>query len=167
MHIVSGPWYAYPTWRKHERTIWLDRCYYKGDPDHVSLGWARPDGGRTFVVGEGKESPVPKPAKTGDKTIFLADYQGPVEQADTVRLHPAEQTYTQPLVDAIAEHDHAIGYDTTALVTAGLMGLSVECRSPTSIMAMSNWLEVLPWADWHYTEIESGEAWETLLQQLP
>lgn len=81
-------------------------------------------------------------------------------------MHPAEVRPAESLGEALARHDVAIGYRTTALVTAALMGLRIDCRDPENIMARPDWLELLPWADWHYTEIESGEAWEHLLSSL-
>lgn len=123
-------------------------------------------GGRDFTAGEGRPGPVPAPAKLGTRSIFLADYEGPVEPADTVRPHPARERPGEPLEAALARHDVAIGYDTTALVTAALMGLRTVCRSETNIMARPDWLELLPWADWHGSEIASGACWDHLRQAI-
>lgn len=162
IHVISGPHYAKQTWLDHPRVILLDRCFYKGDPEHVSLGWMKSDGTRTYAAGIGRESLRREDRGAREGTIFLADYNGPLEQADTIRLHPARENNTESLHDALCRHATAIGYLTTALVTAGLLGLEVICRDERSIMAQPNWLELLPYADWHLKEIASGEAWEHL-----
>lgn len=166
IHIVSGPHYAASYWASHKRTILLDRCYYMGNPDNVSLGWIKPNGGRQFIAGSGRKSPDIKPNRARSGRIFLADYNGPVETADTVRLHPGRSCGQPGLIDELRRHRVAIGYRTTALVTAALEGLEIECKDDRNILAEPNWLELLPYADWHKTEIESGEAWQHLLQSL-
>lgn len=159
IHVVLGPHYAKKQWLGYE-TILLDRCYYKGDPEHVSLGWMRSDGGRTFRIGNcgGRIPPEIKDGPDRGGSIFLADFDGPVESADTIRHHPAREKSSDGLIDALRRHRVAIGYQTTALVTAGLEGLKVVCKDDRNIMHESNWQELLPWADWHWSEIESGEA---------
>jgi hypothetical protein len=152
IHVVLGPHFA-KRYHLNHRTILLDRCYYRGDPEHVSLGWLNPDGGRTFHKGEGRTPPKQKPIKTGDKTLFLADWRGPVEAADTVRYHPAQHKATETLQDAISRHDIAIGYGTTALVEAALEGLQIVCKDPRHILNQPDWLELLPYADWGYDEL--------------
>ena len=174
IHIVSGNHYAKDIWTGHPRTIWLDKRLYKEGPKpdgmvsdpFVSLGWLNAIGGRDFAEGTGKEYPICKPQKHGKRSIFLADYQGKIEPADTVRRHHLEETYTETLEEALSRHDIAIGYMTTALVKAGLEGLKVVCKDPRSIMHQPNWLKLLPYADWHFSEIESGEAWEHLRHAL-
>jgi hypothetical protein len=169
VHIVSGPHYAKNVWQGHPRTVLLDRAYYHEERsgrwasmDWVSLGWLRPDGGRSFRKGCGRTPPTIEERPASGGTIFLADYGGPVEAADTVRRHPAEQQSTESLRAALRRHRTAIGYQTTALVTAALAGLEVVCKDARNILARCDWLELLPYADWHWTEIESGEAWEHL-----
>ena len=165
IHIVSGPHYAKYRWIGSP-AILLDRAYYKTGPKPVgmfsmpcvSLGWLRPDGGRYFIEGFGREPPVIKEPKTTGGTIFLADYDGPIEMADEIRFHPANKNSNESLLDVLRRHKTAIGYQTTALVTAALEGLSIICKDPRNIMYESNWLNLIPYADWHYTEIESGEA---------
>ncbi len=172
VHIVSGPHFAKSHWLDHPRVILLDRAYYHDDPPDtwhsmpwVSVGWMNKNGGRDFKQGTGR--PVPEIRENhGEGTIFLADYSGPIEEADTVRLHPDDCRYDEPLVDVLRRHRTAIGYNTTALALAGLEGLDVICKSKTSIMSQPNWLQLLPYADWHYSEIQNGELWEHLLQEL-
>lgn len=162
MHVVLGPHYAKNAWLGHERVILLDRAYYRGDPEHVSLGWMRADGGRHFRVGAGREAPAIEPRPTEGGTIFLADFGGPIEAADTVRRHPAEEAPTESLRDALRRHRKAVGYRTTALVAAALAGLEIVCKDAANILWEPNWLELLPYADWHWSEIESGAVWDHL-----
>jgi len=131
------------------------------DP-YVSLGWLNKEGDRDFVIGTNRPALEIKPLKMGNRTIFLADYMGTVEMADTIRYHPAQKTETEPLLDALARHDIAIGYSSTALITAAIEGLQIVCKDESYILNRSNWKDILPYADWHYSEIESGEAWEHL-----
>jgi len=130
--------------------------------DWVSIGWLRPDGGRRFRVGSGRAVPVIESRPDTGGTIFLADYGGPIEQADTVRRHPAEEASGETLHAALRRHRTAIGYGTTALVSAALAGLEVICKDARNIVSELNWLELLPYADWHWSEIENGDALEHL-----
>ena len=114
----------------------------------------RNDGGRVFNCGIGREPPNRKDRESEIGTIFLADYAGPIESADTVRLHPSRKSDPEPLLDALHRHARAIGYSTTALVTAAIEGLEITCKDPRNIMYEPNWLELLPYADWHYSEID-------------
>lgn len=120
--------------------------------------------GRRFALGSGREPPVAKDRRDNRRTLFLADFDGPVEAADTIRLHPARERSIEGLLDAIRRHGVAIGYGTTALATAGLEGLEVICKDPGSVMYHENWIELLPYADWHYTEIENGDLWAHLIE---
>jgi len=166
IHVVSGPHFAKHFWLDHPNTILLDRCYYRGNPEHVSFGWLNNQGSRDFIVGAGRPRPGILDNASGDKTIFLADYQGAIEDADTVRLHPLDGKYDKSLLESLREHKFAIGYNTTALVTAAIEGLNVTCLSKNSIMSQENWLDLLPYADWHMSEIESGELWDHLRLSL-
>lgn len=173
VHIVSGPHYAKRYWLDHPKTLLIDRAYHPNkqiksgqwvSEDYVSVGWMNKDGGRDFRKTESRGS-YSIQHQAGDKgTIFLKDYGGPEAMADTVRLHPAEKQYPESLEDALKRHKTAIGFRTTALVKAGLMGLDIVCLDKQNIMAQPDWLELLPSADWHYSEIQSGEAWEFLCQ---
>ena len=170
VHIVSGNHYAKVAWRGHPRTIWVDKRFYKEGPKpdgmksdpYVSLGWLTEMGGRDFQVGTGKRVPDVKPRKMGNRSIFLAEYGGHIDEADTIRLHPMAETPSETLEEALSRHDIAIGYTSTALVQAALEGLRIDCRDPDGVMNKPNWLQLLPYVDWHYTEIESGEAWAHL-----
>lgn len=147
----------------------LDCAYYHDEKsgrwhstDWVSLGWMREDGGRRFRAGSGRTPPrvEGRPAEGG--TIFLADFGGVIEPADTVRRHPADEVPKEPLRAVLRRHRTAIGYQTSALVTAALAGLEIVCKDRRNILSEPDWLELLPYADWHWSEIESGEAWEYL-----
>ena len=173
MHIVSGPHYAKHRWQGHPQTILLDRAYYHEEKsgkwasmDWVSLGWLNGKGGRDFVEGVGRTPPEIKDNAGKDGVIFLADYDGPLEKADTVRFHPIQAKHPKSLLESLHEHKTAIGYNTTALVTAALEGLDIVCRSEQNIMHQANWLNLLPFADWNYSEIEKGEAWGHLALSL-
>jgi len=130
--------------------------------DWVSLGWMNKDGGCDYKEGEGRKKPYTLKFYRPERTIFLADYNGTVEDADVVRLHPDNKKYDKTLKYDLIRCSKAIGYQTSALVQAGLLGLEIDCRDKTNIMYQDNWLELLPYADWHYSEIQSGEAWEHL-----
>jgi hypothetical protein len=168
VHIVSGPHYAKSVWQGHPRTVLLDCAYYHDgktcwhSTDWVSLGWMREDGGRRFRAGTGRTPPEIEARPTEGGTIFLADFGGVIEPADTVRRHPDEEKPREPLRAALRRHRKAIGYRTTALVAAALAGLEIVCKDARNILWEREWLELLPYADWHWSEIESGEAWEHL-----
>lgn len=172
IHIVSGPHYAANWWQGHDNVIMIDRELYHPDPPDcynsmpwVSVGWLRADGSRHWYSTGGKKLPLvfDKPATGG--TIFLADYNGPYEKADTVRLHPAERPEKEPLGLVLRRHTTAIGYRTSALVKAGLHGLDIICKDKRSIMSEKNWLELLPYADWNVTQFKTGELWNHLSQR--
>lgn len=174
IHIVSGPHYAKNEYVGHENTILLDRAYWHElksgkwvSMDYVSLGWMRRDGGRRFRTnGTNRVRPVITNQAAQSGTIFLADYGGTIEEADTVRRHPGDGNETESLDAALKRHKTAIGYTTTALIRAGLYGLDVICRDRRSIMYEPNWLDLLAYTDWKYSEIESGDAWEHLKNDI-
>ena len=168
VHIVSGPHYAFDYWKDHPKVILLDRALWHQEKpekwhsmDWLSVNWVK-NGKKLFRSGSGRKSPEPKTGNTGSGCVFLADYNGSMEQADTIRLHPERETNQEPLLDCLHRHARAIGYNTTALITAALEGLETECLDPDNIMSQPNWLELLAYSDWHYSEIESGELWDHL-----
>lgn len=126
--------------------------------DWVSLGWMNSDGGRDFKAGSGREPCQCKDGANNERSIFLADYNGTLEQADTIRLHPANNQDQPEIVKVLRDHGVAIGYQTSALVTAGLEGLKIICKDKRNIMYNDNWLELLPYADWHYSEMDKAIA---------
>ena len=147
-----------------DRALWhQDKPDKWHSMDWVSAGWVE-NGRKLFRVGCGRKPPKPKNGNAGRGSIFLADYDGSVEQADTIRLHPLRKANEEPLLDCLHRHSRAIGYNTTALITAALEGLEIECKSPDSIMSQPNWLELLAYTDWKYSEIESGALWQYLRQ---
>lgn len=105
---------------------------------------------------------MPAPLKNGGKSIYLADYHGPqhIEGVDGVRLHPNRARPSEPLEAELARYDKAVGGVTTALTVAALNGLLVHCTDPRGLMSRPDWLEVLPYVDWHMDEIENGDVWE-------
>lgn len=156
-----GPHYAKENWRDHNRVILLDRNYYHSSNDFISIGWMNKGGGRDFVEGTGRKPPEIKKT-TGNKSIFLSDYNGIIESADIIRFHPENSKSKNSLSDDLKLCNRATGYNTTALVKAALEGLEINCKGKTSILKNKNWLNLLPYADWHYNEIISGEVWEHL-----
>lgn len=171
IHVIQGPHFCKDVWLGHPNVILLDREYYHGEftlhprnMDWVSVGWMRKDGGRKFTNTGGREPPIVKSNAANRGAIFLRDFGGPSERADAIRYHPAEKRSSIGLIEELHGYRTAIGYQTSALVTAGLEGLEVDCRDPRNIMWESNWLDLLPYADWHYTEIQSGELIENLWQ---
>ena len=167
IHVVLGPWFAKARWLGHPRVILLDRSYYRPSPDHVSLGWMRPDGGRYFAKGTGRKPPEVKPLKASQRKLFLADYGSPVGGGD-VRYHPDDDRrpagQPQSLLEHLKPYGVAVGRETTALVVAALEGLQVECLGTRNILSEPDWLELLPYADWSYEEIASGEAIKHLMR---
>ena len=126
IHIVSGPHYAKTQWLGHPDVILIDRSYIPkhhvktsrwASEEWISVGWMNERGGRDFLSGSGRE-PVRVENRSAERgTIFLADYAGPVDEADSIRLHPQRKRYTEPLSDAICRHAKAIGYRTTRVLS--------------------------------------------------
>lgn len=177
VHIVSGPHYAKNRWINHDlgRVLLIDRAYipghqYRGgkwaSEDYVSIGWMNRDGTRSFVKGSGKPKIQIQHCAAKSGTIFLADYNGLIvtEGVDTVRQHPANLVtkHSESLKCALSRHKYAFGYNTTALVTAALLGLETKSLVKGHILNQDDWLGKLPYADWSYNEIENGDAWEHL-----
>lgn len=172
IHIISGPHYAYNQLIGKKNVLMIDRAYWHDEMsgnwksmDYISLGWLKPDGGRIFCLGDGRPSPTIRECH-GKGSIFLADYDGPIKPADTVRLHPATSPNQEPLISVLRRHRMAIGYRTSALVTAGLEGLEVICKDKRNIMSEPNWVELLAYTDWRWSEIWDGTAWGTLCSRL-
>jgi hypothetical protein len=155
VHIVSGPYFAMPTWAGHPNLIMIDRAFY-GDPECVQIFWLNPDGTRTHATGtEPRLKPELKPWKTwilGEcRALILPDYMQEERElvaiADqrfdhvTVRRHPAEnglKSGEQPdvsLADQLADHHVCIGHSSTALFEAIVAGLPVICTDPDNVVA--------------------------------
>lgn len=164
--MVLGPWYAKWAFIGLPNVILLDRAYYRPDPINVAFGWMDLKGNLIYNKGEGR-SPPRIDQNCGEGTIYLCDYDGPIEQHDAIRYHPSAKTEQLPLKTQLAFYKNAIGYRTTALVTAGIMGLNVTTRDPSFVMNFPNWLELIPYVDWGYDEIKSGEAWSYLNEFNP
>lgn len=161
VHVVLGSNYAKNYWLGHDRVVLLDRCYYNDNGENLSVGWMNKKGGRDFKVGEGRPGLTIREC-FGTKSIFLADYNGETESADIVRLHPCNEKHEQPLTEVLKQCNRATGYNTSALVTAALEGLNINCKGEQSILSDPNWLALLPYANWNYNEIESGKVWAHL-----
>lgn len=160
VHVVLGPWFAYKQWR-YSNTLMLDRAYW-GDPDCAALHWLQ-DGEKVFLRDMPyRDHPKLKPEKTGNRRIYLCDYQqGPEGEYDTVRYHPAEKPGQGSLIKALEAHDIARGGRSTALVDAAIHGLRVETIDPYSpvygLVDRQRWIVDLAWHNWSRDEIASGE----------
>ena len=172
IHVVIGPHYAKHQWINHSRTILVDRAFW-GDPECVSIGWLNPDGGRKYPqkMDDAREKPDLMPQKTGRKVIELEDYGVKTTGDHPVRRHPLGKP-CRALEDELSEYDTAIGHNTTALVTAAIIGLRVvtakTCAAyPVSLGVQSTsreqWLNDISYANWYNHEIASGDAVEFLL----
>ena len=161
IHIISGPWYAKKQWLNHPYVLEIDRCYYRGDPLHVSLGWLRKEGGRFFYKGEGRKAPEIKKTLLGTNSIYLCDFNSqPKIKTDLVRYHPLNYHYVDSLEKTLKRCNKAYGENTTSLVTAALMGLDVVSFQKHHILNYENWLNLIPYVDNSRFEIEAGEPWE-------
>lgn len=177
VHIISGPHYAKDYWlgRNHPAVIEIDRAYYHQQytgrfksMDWMSVGIMTGQHSRVFYEGEGREPPEIESLPLGDKSIYLCDYNtGPLIHTDIIRRHPLVEKPSQTLREQLMLCNQAAGFQTTALVTAALMGLDINCLNPGHILNQPNWLNLLPYTDWHYSEIESGEAWQHLIEHSP
>lgn len=191
VHICLGPNYALRYWAGHPRTVLLDRAYWGDARRFVTLGWLHADGGRTTAVNcppdrwqiQGEQL-LPL-REQGGKTIVLGDYSSTPgnlsraiadHKADAYRPHPMAPPWpecpvpiiTGPLELALADYSTAVGWRTSALVTAGLQGLhlvSLDDRGPARRWAREyreGWCYDLAYANWHESEIADGTAWEWL-----
>jgi len=156
-----GPHYAREQHLESDNVIYLDRCHYGNTSNRVSIGLQNKQGGRDFIAGSGRKGLTIK-ENNGTKSLFLADYNGIVESADIVRLHPQNEESSTTLANDILQCNYATGYETTSLIEAALSGLVINCKGTKSILLQSNWLELLPYANWDIDEIGSGELWHHL-----
>jgi len=188
VHVVSGPWFAYETWRGHSRTLMVDRAYW-GNPEYVSIGWLNPDGTRRFAKGT---APRPKPEYEAWRTrewscLVLADYDQDVTDIAyeagkrfgfvEVRKHPANEPNCVDLASAIRLRDVIVCGKGTAGFQAIMQGKPVICLDPKSeIMPVAcptmtgelyrgdrdEWLHDMSYKQWSLAEIASGTAWQHL-----
>ena len=187
IHIVSGPWYALPTWQGKPNVLWLDRCFYGNARDYVSLGWLNADGSRDFrntdkTEGKGILPELKSSKKRRLCAVVFGDYGGdPREHLkyarkkyDSVwfRPHPSD-TGLSPYLPLRGElssvwqiGDVAIGHSSTVLVDAEINGLFVESTDPRHVVHHNGdreaWLKRLSWAQWHLDELANGSFWEHL-----
>jgi len=189
VHIVSGPWFAYDTWKGHSRTLMIDRAWWGDSDGYVSIGWLNPDGSRRFAKGT---APRPKPEHEAWRErewscLILADYDQDVTdiafQASKrfgfieIRKHPANVPNSIPLASAIRLRDVIICSSGTAGFQAIIQGKPVICLDPQSeLMPVCSgsitdelcrgdreaWLHDMSYKQWSLDEIASGEAWEHL-----
>lgn len=183
LHVCIGPHFAF----NHclgKNTIYIDRCLWGDDLESVTIGWLKEDGGMLYPESNvSRETPELKPwhNRDIDKVLVLADY-GPYPivykklklyyRSVTLRPHPAARAGQKPLAKQLEEVDLAVGYRTSALVTAAIHGvpvISLDNRSPVYPVAGHDildvirpdrepWLRNLSYAQWKGSEIQSGEA---------
>lgn len=189
IHICIGPHYAFSQCLG-KRTIYIDRCLWGDDLEYVTIGWLNDDGGMVYPTG--CDDLRQKPDLFGwrdstDRAIFLLDY--PMRDFDIiksefsdvgVRYHPAIKPNQISLDHHLSMYDVAIGWRTSALVTAAVNGMPVisfDSRSPVYPIAgrdimdirkpcRKQWLNNLSYAQWSGKEIASGEALEYVLKRI-
>jgi hypothetical protein len=191
VHVIQGPWYAYNEWLGKDNVLWLNRCFYGHPRWDVSIGWLKPDGTRDFcnfdMAYPNGDMPELKPMKgrTGKRAcaMVFADYgQDPAKMIFEARNkygrvycrhHPADRFTTSPAMNPQWSLemvwdmcDVAVGQSSTALVDAAINGLHVDCPDSHVCADIHDdrqlWLTDLSWAQWHYTQVQSGEFWEHL-----
>lgn len=190
VHVISGPHYAKAALEGHPRVLMIDRAWW-GDPGCVSLGWLNEDGTRRFAEPDPdrpRPHPTPRPWKTREQSaLILADYGQEPKKAISaarrrfhmtrIRRHPAQEKTTVSLESSLALVDVVIGYKTTALFDAVIMGIPAICLDPTNPVApvcsgglweplerpdRSDWLKRLAYCQFSLNEIANGTAWEHL-----
>lgn len=190
IHVVQGPHYALKQ-NIGQVTIFLDRCYWGHPRKNVSLSWLTEDGKKVWLEDAPGDRfrPEVRPWKKDEaRIIVLNDYERHVDMSLVrgrfddveVRHHPAVAKPVGSLRDAFSRNDIAIGYTSTALVSAAISGLPVICLDDGSPVAQiastlddicrpdrTQWLNNLSYMNWSYVEIENGEALEQLLCQSP
>lgn len=186
LHLVQGPHYAY---RENigKRTILLDRCFWGHPRRHVTLAGLDDSGNKIWPVGapDDRDRPRLRPWNTLEqRVIVLNDYETKVqwdyltEHFDVeVREHPARIKPMDTLGKALSRNDIAVGFNSTALVSAAIAGLPVVSQAAHSpVHAISSgsidelvrpdrepWINNLSYMNWSAGEIASGEALEYVL----
>jgi len=188
-HVILGNWYALEQWREHPNVLMLDRCYF-GDTDEVArVGWWQADGRLIYARGTGRQPPPYAPwgvSKRIDRAMILASFQEDFEpmlaeakkyHAEIrIRRHPAQEKHTAGLVEALSWAQVVIGTQTTALVTAVLLGIPTVCLDERHIVYpvtaheigraerhdRSEWIHDLADTQFSHREIAAGLAWEYL-----
>ena len=190
LHIVLGPWYALEQW-KHERILYLDRCFYGDARWSASIGWRNPDGSRDFMntgmAAPKGDLPELKPRKTERGAAFVfgdygADPNPAIELARSqfprvyFRPHPQDQVQGRKAkaLQMNCSLDQvwnwavgAVGGTSTVLVEAELNGMQVHSTDPNHVVhyngaGREQWLVDLSWAQWAIDEVASGAFWEHL-----
>jgi hypothetical protein len=194
VHVIQGPHYAYQEWVGKPNVLWLNRCFYGHHFYDLSLGWLLPDGSRDFCVWNADapngDLPELQPMKerTGKRAcaVVFGDYgkdpAGMIREARNkygrvyYHAHPADRHRQSPALspDWTLEQiwdvaDVAVGGQSTVLVEAAINGLQVETSDPRHVCAdipdREQWLMDLSWAQWHYTQLASGDFWDHLCTQ--
>jgi len=188
IRVVQGPHYA-KSENLGKRTIILDRCFWGHPAKVVTLAWLRPDGGREFVENApgDRDRPELLPWKSREQfALVLNDFDRRVDTAPLrkdylveTREHPARVKPKTGIRTVLARNDFAVGFVSTAMVSAVVAGLPVvalDDRSPVVPVASQSidalrrpdreqWLRNLSYMNWTAVEISTGKALEMLLCQ--
>ena len=190
LRVVQGPNYAFKE-NVGKPTILLDRCYW-GDPRaFVTLAQLDGAGNKIYIDGAEHDRRKRKEVtrlddwKTREQfAIVLNDYDIRVDTsllgdrwALEIREHPFRKPGQCKLNEALARNDVAIGFSSSAMVSAICRGLPAVCFDKTSpIMPVSSlnvdkltrppreqWQANLSYMNWAAEEIASGVALDYLL----
>lgn len=182
IHVCIGPHYAFRQCLG-KSTIYIDRCLWGDDLKYVTIGWLDDNGGMIYPVECDNKRTKPRLerwVKPGRSALFLFDY-GPYPELYKecgkhyfmgCRPHPATNKRQPPLLDHLRKYSLAIGYRTSALVTAVINGyptISLDSRCPAYPVSghdildivrpdRRQWLNNMSYAQWSGKEIASGEA---------
>lgn len=170
------------------QTILVDRCLWGDDLEFVTVGWLKKNGGMHYPTNAPGDRPKPELMKwkqASEKKLVLVDYEkSPNDFAGidgSYRFHPALGIEQPDLIEQLDNHDIAIGYRTSALFTAAIRGLPVisfdERSSVYTISSNSigdiirpdrtQWLNNMSYAQWSFSEVQSGEALEYVINNRP
>lgn len=190
VQVVLGPHYALKQCAG-QNTLMLDRCFWGNPREVVSLAWLDANGKRVWPQSApaGREIPECEPWRHDEeRAVILNDYsrimhKGSVEshfRYVEYRDHPTKGgRYIEKLRNVLDRNDVAVGFTSSALVTAALMGLPVvtlgDQKSAVSAISTKQlgepllrpdrtpWLNNLAYMNWSGDEIKTGLAVEYLL----
>lgn len=190
VQVVLGPHYALKECAG-ERTLMIDRCFWGNPREVVSMAWLDANGKKIWPQEAPSDRDTPKcdPWRHDEeRAVVLNDYsriqhKGSVEahfRHVEYRDHPTKGgRYIEKLRNVLDRNDVAVGFTSSALVTAALMGLPVvtlgDEKSAVSAIATKQlgetlkrpdrkpWLNNLAYMNWSGDEIKSGLALDYLL----
>jgi hypothetical protein len=166
-----GNTFAGENWYHIARTYHntADTFDYEGPERFDSLGvglkpFKDPDGSVIILLQRGIGSP-PVRAPLRFKLDAIKDYPGAY-----LRKHPGNYKPARPLSEDLERYTKAVTWGSGAAIAASIEGLEVVSYMPKWIGAHEPtelsrlvMLRRLAWAQWRYSEIESGEAFKRLI----